>query len=168
MVNVKKVLVIIAPKDFRDEEYYEPREVLEKQGIKVTTCSLEQIATSAFGKTQEVDLLLNEATSDYDAIILVGGQGATIYFNDEDAHSIIKEFFNKGKIVAAICVAPSTLAKAGILKGRNATCFPSVKDNLIKAGAHYTGEAVTIDRNIITANGPKAAKQFGVEIAKRL
>ena len=165
---VKRVLVIIAPKDFRDEEYYEPKEVLEKQDIKVITCSLEQIAKSAFGKTQEVDLLLNEATSDYDAIILVGGQGATIYFNDEEVHSLIKEFFNKGKIVAAICVAPSTLAKAGILKGKRATCFPSVKNNLTENGANYTGEAVTIDKNIITANGPKAAKQFGEEIAKRL
>ncbi len=165
---VKRVLIIIAPKDFRDEEYYGPKEVLEKQGVEVTTCSLEQITKSVFGKTQEVDILLDEATSDYDAIILVGGQGATVYFNDKDVHSLIKEFFSKDKIVAAICVAPSTLANAGILKRRNATCFPSVKDKLIEGGAHYTGEEVTIDRKIITANGPKAAKQFGEEIAKRL
>jgi len=164
----KKVLIVIAPKEFRDEEYYEPKKVLEGYGAEVITCSLEQIATSSFKKTQEVDILLSEATADYDAIVFVGGMGASVYFNDKEAHDLVREFNDKGKIVAAICIAPSTLANAGILKGKKATCFPSAQNNLKEKGAEYTGEDVTIDGNIITANGPRVARQFGEEIAKKL
>ena len=72
------------------------------------------------------------------------------------------------KIIAAICIAPVTLANAGILNGKKATVFPSGKNDLIRNGAKYTGDSVTVDGNIITANGPMAAEAFGKKIVEML
>ncbi len=164
----KKILMVIAPSQFRDEEYYEPKDILEGYDAKITTCSLNDEAISSSGKRQKIDVLLDDVKGEYDAVIFVGGVGSSIYFNNGKAHELAKNFNNGGKIVAAICIAPSTLANAGLLSGKNVTSFPSERGNLESRGAKYTGEDVTVDGNIITANGPKAARQFGEEIAKKL
>jgi len=167
--GVKKVLMVIAPRDFRDEEYYHPRQVLENKGIKVATASTEREAVSKFGARQKTDCKTNEAKpDDYAAVVFIGGAGASVYFNDRIAHALANSFFSAGKVVAAICIGPSVLANAGVLKGRRATCFEGEAENLKAHGAQYTGEPVTVDGNIVTANGPKAAKDFGEAIARLL
>lgn len=168
VINVAKALFIIAPENFKDEEYFTPKSVLEANNIEVVTASLETEATSVGGKKQRADILLDQATTDYDAIVFIGGAGASVYFDNPKAHSLAKEFNNQGKIVAAICIAPSTLANAGVLEGKKATVFPSEKDNLEDKGTTYTGDDVTVDGNIITANGPAAAEEFGNKIVEKL
>jgi protease I len=106
--------------------------------------------------------------SDYDCIVFIGGVGATVYFDDPLAHSIASEAAAAGKVVAAICVSPVTLARAGVLQGRRATVFPDYAAELENAGAMYTGEDVTVDGRIITANGPGAAEKFMWKIAEAL
>ena len=166
----KKVLMIVAPKNFRDEELLRPKEILEKAKANVTIASKGvKTAKGMFGSTISVDLDLAEANvKDYDAIVFVGGTGAEVYFNDPQALKIAKEAYEQGKVVAAICIAPSILANAGILEGKKATAFPSEASNLEAKGAIYTGEAVTVEGKIITAKGPEAAVQFGNAIAKLL
>lgn len=168
VVPMAKALLVIAPNNFKDEEYFTPKSILEKNNIEVVTSSLEDEATSVNGKKQKVDVLLDQATTDYDAIVFIGGPGASVYFDNTKAHELAKEFYNQGKIVAAICIAPSTLANAGVLEGKKATVFPSEKDNLEAKGAAYTGEPVTVDGNIITGNGPGAAEEFANKIAEKL
>ena len=165
----KKVLMVIAPVDFRDEEYFETRKILEDVGNKITVAnSTGQPSKSMFGKIVKVDKSLHDVNSkDFDAIVFVGGSGTGVYFNNQRALSLVKEFNKDGKIIAAICMAPSILANAGILNGRKATAFPSERDNINAVGI-YTGKTVEVDGKIITGNGPFAAKEFGKKISDAL
>ena len=164
------VLMIVAPIGFRDEECLEPKEVFEGAGVDVTIASKgTKIAKGKLGAELEVQKDISEVkTADYDAIVFVGGPGTTIYFNDPAALKIAKEAYAAGKITAAICIAPSILANAGLLRGKKATSFPSEETNLKMKGAIYTGKNVEQDGKIITANGPGAAKEFGKLILKNL
>ena len=95
--------------------------------------------------------------------------GGTVTIVDNKTPQYGANNFNKqNKIIAAICIAPVTLANAGILNGKKATVFPSGKNDLIRNGAKYTGDSVTVDGNIITANGPMAAEAFGKKIVEML
>ncbi|MEW6358903.1 MAG: DJ-1/PfpI family protein [Planctomycetota bacterium] len=157
----KKALIIIAKKDYRDEELNEPRSALEKSGATVTlACSSLGAATGMLGGAAEPTALLKDVkAADYDVVIFVGGAGATEYFDDPKAHEIAQEAA-KDKLLCAICIAPAILARAGVLKGKKATVFFSQKGDLKKGGADYTGKAVEVDGNIITAEGPSAARPF--------
>jgi protease I len=166
----KSILMIIAHQDFRDEEYKEPRQIFEAKGATVTVASSSlEVAKGALGAQVKPDLLLKDvAVSDYDAIVFVGGPGAQEYWDDPVAHAVAQEAVAQGKVLAAICIAPATLAKAGVLKGKKATVFPSEVEELKACGADYTGASVERDGLIITANGPKATVEFAEEIAKAL
>ena len=164
----RSALMIIAFEKFRDEEYAEPKKVLEAAGFKVTTASLQTgTAKGKYGLEAQVDIALKDVKApDYDTVVFVGGPGSHDYFDDPTAQAIAKEAHDEGKIVAAICAAPSILANAGLLKGRTATSFPDQGPNLTAKGAKFTGKGLEIDGNIITADGPEHAKEFGEAIVK--
>jgi len=166
----KKVLMIVAPTNFRDEEFLKPKEILGDAGASVTIASKGvKVARGMLGASVGVDLDLSKVdVKTYDAVVFVGGTGAEVYFNDSTALKIAKDAYDQGKVVAAICIAPSILANAGVLDGKSATAFPSEASNLEEKGARYTGDSVTVDGKIITGKGPEAASQFGNEIAKAL
>ena len=167
---MKKVVMIIAENGFRDEELLQPREILEKQGfeVKVASTNLSQ-AKGMLGAKVKPDILVSDINvKDFNAIVFVGGVGASQYWDDSMAHKLAQDAINANKIVAAICIAPVTLAKAGVLAGKRATVWSSEAGQLKGAGANYTGEAVEKDGNIITASGPSAAKEFGEELVKAL
>jgi protease I len=166
----KNILMIIAHRDFRDEEYKEPRQLFEAKGAAITVASSSlEIAKGALGAQVKPDLLLQDvAVGDYDAIVFVGGPGAQEYWDDPVAHAIAQEAVAQDKVLAAICIAPATLAKAGVLKGKKATVFSSEAEALEACGANYTGVSVECDGLIITANGPQAAAEFTEKIAKAL
>ncbi len=166
----KKILMVVAPRDFRDEEFFEPKDVFDATGAEVTVSSKGVMeATGLLGGKARVDKDLSEVkASDFDAVVFIGGGGASVYFDDPVALNLAKSSFVAGKVVAAICIAPTILAKAEVLNGRRATSFASEKDNLETAGATYTGEAVTVDGKVITARGPEAAKEFGRAIVTAL
>lgn len=168
-LSSKKAIMIIAPENFRDEEYFHTREAMEKKGIEVDVASTQNIALSGIEKEEvSVDLLLDEVEDQYDAIVFIGGGGAKVYFNNEKALSLAREYDEQGKIVAAICIAPLILGHAGLLQDKKATCWDGAHQNLIGFGARFTGKKVTVDGNIITGNGPKAAHKFGKTVAKAL
>ncbi len=168
--NMKKVVFVVAPEVFRDEEYIEPKNLLEKAGVEVNTAST--VVGEIYGKikikTQSQMLVKDIKVEDFDAIFFVGGNGASVYFDDKVAHDIANKFYDNGKIVSAICIAPVILAKAGLLNGKNATVFPSGAEILKQNGANYTGKAVEIDGKIITGNGPDAAKHFAEVLLQNL
>jgi len=171
-VSVKgmQVLMIIAPKDFRDEELLQPKELFEAHGVKVTIASTTlQQAKGMLGATVKPDMLIKDADpAKFDAIVLVGGVGASQYWNDKVVHSLFIRAFKLGKVIGAICISPVTLANAGLLKGRKATVWASERRRIEAKGATYTGANVEVDGNIVTANGPDAAKAFGEAILKLL
>lgn len=171
----KKVVMIIAFRDFRDAEYFIPKEIFEKEGIEVKTASNKKgTAIGADGGEAEVEFLISEINpKEYDAVIFVGGPGALNALDNESSYKLARETIAENKILAAICIAPTILAKAGVLKGKNATVWSSLFDKspikvLKENGANYIAEPVVRDGNIITANGPEAAKKFGEEISKAL
>ena len=168
-----KALFIIAPVEFRDEEYFVPKQILEENGIEVTTASTSDTSMSKFGKQVDVDLLIDNATSDYNLILFVGGTGARTYFDNKKALELARKFLDEGKFVTAICIGPAILAKSGVLSGRQATVWarPNKRegvDILEENGAIYVDQDVVVDGKIITANGPEAAEAFGKKILEVL
>lgn len=176
LLSNKKVLFIIAFKGFQDHEYSTTRRILETKGAKVDVASSSLgKATGKLGEQQvEINLTINEINlTNYDAVIFIGGPGALEYVDNSQAHTIAQEAIKENKILAAICIAPEILAKAGVLKGKKATVWSSIIDRspievLENAGANYVDEEVVVDGNIITANGPNAAEKFAREILKSL
>ena len=166
---MSKLLFIIAPKNYQDTEYEDPKKVLTKKGHEVITTSTTAIATGALGGVTHTDLLINEAKpEDYDAIVFIGGGGCQLYFESPTAPRLAQAFYDANKITAAICAAPIILAKAGLLTNKKSTCYSGGADQLKQLQANYTGKSVEKDGHIITANGPSSAKKFGKVIAKNL
>lgn len=165
-----KALIIIAHENFRDEEYLGPKKILEENGIEVTTASWDLgIATGKFGTQVNINSTINEVdTNAYNAIIYVGGPGCKEYWNDIVAHKIAQDALVYNKVLAAICSAPVILARAGVLKGKKATCFSGDAQELKKEGVIYINQPLVQDGLIITADGPKSALDFATTIIKML
>lgn len=171
----KKIAIIIAFRNFRDEEYFIPREIFEKAGYEVKTISDKSgIAVGAGGGDVKVDITIDELKpKDFDALILVGGPGAYKYIDDENIHRIIREFFEQKKILGAICIAPLIFARSGILRQKKATVWSSILDKksikiLVQEGVFYEEKNVVLDDKIVTANGPDAAIEFAKKLVNLL
>ena len=171
-IEGKKILMVVAPDKFRDEELFKPKEILEANGGLVTITSLKaRPCTGMMGGTITPDIeIIDVPVEAYDAILFIGGNGAEVYFKNEMVQALAKKAESLGKLIGAICIAPCILANSGILRGRNATVFFGTKyiEILKSNGANYTGQKVTIDGSIITANGPMAAKDFGLAVVDAL
>ncbi len=162
----KKILMIVAPERFRDEEFFEPRDVFEQKGYHVTVGSVRSgKAAGVLGGETDIDLLIEDASADdYDAIVISGGGGSkTFLWDNPKLHALLNEAFGKGKVISAICISPVVLAKAGLLEGKAASVFPA--DDAIaemkKAGADLKEKPVVADGKIVTGNGPECAAEFG-------
>ncbi|MHB1452976.1 MAG: DJ-1/PfpI family protein [Saccharofermentanales bacterium] len=164
------IIMVIAQSMFRDEELFVTKAELHKLGHSVQVASRKlEICRGNRGGTAMPDMtVMDIRVEDFDAIVFVGGGGASEYFDDSYVHSLAVNFQNAGKIVSAICIAPVILANAGILKGKRATVFPSGAGDLIKNGASYTGDAVTQDGRIVTGNGPASSALFARQVSKAL
>jgi len=170
-----KAVIIIAFKDFRDEEYFVPKEVLETAGIEVKTASNQKgRAIGADGGEAEVNLLISEINmAEFDVVVFVGGPGCLENLDNENSYKLAKETVSQNKVLASICISPVILAKAGVLKGKKATVWFSPMDKgpikiLEENGALYQEEPVVVDGKLITAVGPSAAQQFGKAIVEAL
>lgn len=163
----KNILLVVAPNGYRDEEFREPKEVFDEAGATVTVASKGvKTAKGKLGDTVKVDMDISDVVAfDYDAVVFVGGPGTTVYFDDPVAQKIAKDAVEAGRVVGAICIAPSILANAGVLEGKKATSFESEKANIEPKCQEYTGDDVTVDGKIVTANGPEAATDFGHAVA---
>ena len=159
---MKNILMVIGHV-FRDEEYVEPKIVLEDAHMRTRTASTERTPCLGTGGSVAMagEALSEVNSSNFSAIIFVGGAGGSEFFDDAHAHRIARQMYDDGKIVAAICIAPSTLARAGLLEGKKATAFETQKDDLIAHGAEFTGAHVQVDGRIVTADGPDSATEFG-------
>ena len=168
-----KLLVVIAPEKFRDEELFEPLAVFKREGITsdiVSTC----MGTCVGMLGAEVDVEVEIANVDpapYDGIVIIGGTGSQDYlWGDPRLENLIRTFDAAGKLLAAICLSPAVLAGAGVLQGKRATVFrtPSSVSMMEGGGALLSNEHVVQDGRIITADGPPAARKFGEAVAAAL
>lgn len=168
--NMKKAVLIIASNQFQDQELNETYNGLKKSNISVEVASTTlNTVVGMMGSTFKPTMLVSNINiNDFDAIIFIGGAGADEYWNDSVAHRIAKSAYDNGKVLGAICIAPVTLAKAGLLKGKRATVWDGEKEELTNDGAVYTAADVEKDGNIITASGPFASKNFAETLAKEI
>ena len=170
-----KILFIIAQEGFQDYEFGKPKDILEAAGYEIVVGSKEiGKCVGAFGLEVEATVSIGEVNvSDYEGVVFVGGPGAYKYQQDVQAHLTAQEAVNRGKVLGAICIAPTILSFAGVLEGKKATVWNEdgkQKEILEKNGAEFVDELVVVDGKIVTANGPPAAEEFGkklVEVLKR-
>ena len=165
------VLLVLASRNFRDEEYLETKRELEAAGHTTTTASSSTgPVRGALGTWVKPDKLLAQCRArDYDAIAFIGGYGALEYVGNRTAARLVREALDHGKLIGAICVGPAILTWTGVLRGRRATSHPSVWDALEAGGVNLArDEQLVLDPPFVTANGPKAAAQFGRALASLL
>ncbi len=168
----KKALLIVAKSDFEDVEYAKPRAVFDKAGLQCTVASTKTgTLKGRKGKRVTSDLeLADVVVADYDAIVIIGGNGIKKVWKNDDAHRIVREAMEQGKVVAAICAGPGILAYADVLKGKKATAnsksgaTPIMKDH----GCEYINQAVVVDGKLVTGNSPGASEQFGEAVVQAL
>jgi len=172
---MKKVLLIVSKEDFKDEEYFQTKEVLEDEGLFVETASnAPNTAFGVSGGEARVDIDLSEVEAkNFDAVVFIGGPGALKNLDNEISYKIANDVIDLGNILAAICIAPVILAKAGVLKEKKATVWSSEMDKsaikiIEKCGAIFVGKEIVEDGNVITANGPDASQEFGSVIVEKL
>jgi SagB-type dehydrogenase family enzyme len=166
----KRAVLIIPSQNFRDEELFETKRVLDAAQVQTFIASTKTGAVrGTLGNVAEASVPMSRLNvDDYDAIIFIGGTGAAEYVGNPSVVNMVREAVRKGKILAAIGVAPTILASANVLAGIRATSYLSERNVLVQGGAIYTGLPVERDRSIITATGPAAAVAFGRAIVDAL
>lgn len=167
-----RVLLIISQRNFNDEEFSITKSTFQQNKFEVTVASItKEQATGMKGLKVNPDKTVVEALKEsYDAIIVIGGSGSPSLSDYPEVIEILKMNNNKGKIIAAICLAPIVLAKADLLRDVISTVYPVdwAIATITSSGAHYFKKNVVEDGNIITADGPKSAREFAEAILKKL
>lgn len=163
----EKHVAIIATHGFEESELTEPKKALENVGAKVDVISekagsIKSWKGNNWGNEHPVDKTLDEVTqADYDALVIPGG----VYNPDKlrrnaKAVEFVRSFFAHHKPVAAICHGPWLLAEADVVRGRKLTSFPSIKTDLINAGANWVDEEVVVDEGLVTSRSPRDLEAF--------
>lgn len=168
-------VAILATDGFEQSELFEPLEALKQAGVDVKIVSIKSGEIKAWnhsdwGKTIAVDMTVKECRpEDFDALILPGGlMSPDILRQDLNAIGLISTFSEQGKVIAAICHAPWLLIEADLVEDRNVTSYPSVKTDLLNAGAHWKNEAVVVDAGIITSRTPADIPAFCKKILEEI
>ena len=169
MLNNKKVL-IFAENYYEDLELWYPKIRLTEEGAKVVVAGTgEKTYKGKNGYPLDVDGNVKDyKAKDFDAVIVPGGFAPDKLRRYKEVLDFVKEIYNNGKVVAAICHGPWVLVSAGILKGKKITCVNAIKDDVINAGAQYFDKEVVVDGNIITSRKPDDLPAFCREIIKAL
>lgn len=168
----EKSILIMATDGFEDSELVGPRDIFVEAGAKVTVASpaLDPIQGRCFDDptimVQPDMLIIDVKVADFDALVLPGGViNPDQLRTNKDAIALIKAFAVAGKPVAAICHGPWLLVEADLLRGRRATCWPSIRTDLKNAGAELVDEPACVDGNIVTSRSPDDVPAFCAAIA---
>ena len=146
-------------------------DLLRRAGIEVTTAGLDDRPVQASrGVVLVPDTTLDEALQQsYDIVVLPGGlPGADHLRDDARIISLLREMDSHGKYTAAICAAPRVLAHAGLLDGKQATCYPGALDGVGVPGMEHSEQPVVIDGHVVTSRGPGTAMDFALELIELL
>lgn len=166
----KKIAILVADQ-YQEMEVWYPLLRFREDGVETEAIGAEAGKTyhSKKGYPVVADKSLADIhASDYDAVVIPGGWAPDTLRQDQRVLKFVREMHETGKVVAAICHAGWVLTSADIVRGRKATCFKAIKDDLIHAGANYVDSEVVVDGNIITSRMPTDLPAFCREITKAL
>lgn len=159
---------VLLAEGFEEIEALTQTDVLRRAGIAVKNVGVTGMTvTGAHGISVRADIALSEACRDEaaDGVILPGGlPGTTNLAADDDVKALIRRMADNGKLVAAICAAPSVLGEMKLLEGRSATCYPGFEDKLI--GAKISRDRVVRDGNFITSRGIGTAMDLALALTE--
>ncbi len=153
---------------FEDLELKYPLYRVREEGHDLTLAGVEKgVITGKHGYTAYVDTPFKKVDpSAYDILIIPGGKAPETVRQDKDALKIVRHFFENNKTVGAICHGIQVLISAGVVKGREVTCWKGVKDDAIAAGGKYYDEEVVVDGNLVTSRMPDDLPMFIRELHK--
>lgn len=164
------ILMVVAPRNYQERELNIPREAFERSGLDVDVASKGvTTATSMGGESVAIDVdVRNADLSKYRAIVFVGGTGIEELklYQDSDYVNLARSAYDRGMIVAAICLAPKILASSGLLTNRNATAAESAY--LVQKNVNYIDAPVVRDGAIITGRDPGASAEFAEAVISAL
>ncbi|MBI2069697.1 MAG: type 1 glutamine amidotransferase [Elusimicrobia bacterium] len=165
-----KKIAILIERDYQDLEVWYPYLRLKEEGAVVELVAPEKkIYEGKFGYPAPVDRSLQEVEpQNFDAVVVPGGFAPDFLRRYPPSISFVREAYEQGKLVAAICHGPWILASAGILKGKRATCFSAIADDVKNAGARYEDSEVVVDGRLVTSRKPEDLPAFCLAIIRQL
>ena len=158
-------LIVPLAEGFEEIEAVAVIDVLRRANIKVDVVGIEdEIVAGRNGIKILCDKIMADVKpEDYDGIVLPGGNpGYKNLESNQQVINFIKALNGKGKLVAAICASPTILEKIGVLEGKRATCYPTMREKI----KNFVDERVVVDKNVITSQGPGTAIEFALEIVR--
>ncbi|WP_323767624.1 type 1 glutamine amidotransferase domain-containing protein [Marinovum sp.] len=168
-------ILVVATHGFEQSELEFPRDQLRVKGAKVDVATLDGAAIkgwegSDWGREADADLKASDAKADdYDAIVIPGGQiNPDLLRVETDVISLVRDFYDKGKVVAAVCHGPWVLVEAGLVKGRQITSYPSIRTDVENAGGKWQDSEVVADMGIVTSRKPDDLKAFVSKIVEEI
>jgi protease I len=172
-----KKVAFVAADAFEESELTEPWRALEEAGAELTLVSLEEGEITALneqelkpGVSRKVDVTVEEANAgDFDALVLPGGVGNPDKLRaDENAVQFVRQFFEEGKPVGAICHGPWTLVEAGVVRDRTLTSYPSIQTDIRNAGGNWVDEEVHVDHGLVTSRKPADLPAFTSKLIEEI
>lgn len=168
-------IAILATDGYERSELREPLERLRDKGAEVHVLSVKEGEIRSWdqknwGDSVAVDRLVGEASvEDYDALVLPGGQiNPDLLRVEKDAVRFVRDFAASGKPLAAICHGPWLLVEAGVVEGRDVTSYPSIRTDLVNAGANWRDSEVVVDQGIVTSRKPDDLPAFVAKIVEEV
>jgi protease I len=165
MGRSKARIAMIAANGFEDSELVKPLQAIREAGFKVTLIGLSEEDKRGIkgkhGTVVELDATIDEVNADdFDAIVIPGGRSPAHLRHDQRILDFVRAIDAAEKPVAAICHGPQVLASAGLLMGRTATSYHSVRQEVLEAGAEFLDQPVVVDGNLITSRKPADIPDF--------
>lgn len=166
---MKKAVMLFAT-GFEEVEALMTADLLMRGGVQVQLVSIteETTVTGSHGIRTGMDTTIDKVDfEEQDAVIIPGGMPGTLNLGESAAVTeALKKMNQEGKLVGAICAAPSVLGQCGILKGKRATCYPGFEEKL--TGAQFVDEMVVVDQNVVTSRGLGTSMEFGFALLEQL
>ncbi len=168
--NMKKAAVLTG-EGFQDAEAYMPMGYMTNHDVEITVIGAEKKEVKSYNSdfTIKIEKTVDEVSvEDLDILVMPGGKAPATLRENEAVVKFVKDFYETGKPVAAICHAPQILIRAGLMEGITATSYKSVKEEMLEAGVNFKDEAPVIDGNLITARNPGDLAAFSEAIMDAL
>ena len=171
-IGLQKVIIVVAMENYQPKELWPVYDTLQSEGFDITVAGSQEGTAKSGADSIDIDSAFSEISAeDYSGIIVIGGPGVKKLWDNSELHALISNIFGNGGVAAAICLAPLTLANAGVLKDGSSACWYNDSDidsSMSELGVSDSGQDVTVNERVVTGNGPGAAQEFADKVVEEL